>query len=152
MKTAKRSDWLAVIGISLLLLLAACAAPGNNGAANAKPVAAANPADPIPPPRDVASAITEPAPAKGRLEAVDDSCKTDADCTVKNVGNCCGAYPQCVNVDSPTFPDQVKAACAAKGQMGVCGFPSISGCQCVAGKCAASNGPSTAGPANQKLD
>ncbi len=144
MKTAKRSDRLAVIVAALLLCIAACAAPSGNGAAKAEPVAAANA---TPPPRDVAAAITDPAPVKVRLEAVDNSCKTDVDCTVKNVGNCCGAYPQCVNVASPTFPDQVKAACAAKGQMGICGFPSISGCQCVSGKCAASNGP-----APMKLD
>ena len=144
MKTAKHSDWRAVIAAALLLCVAACVAPSGNGAAKAEPVATV---EATPPPRDLAAAITDPAPAKAQVEAVDDSCKTDADCTVKNVGNCCGAYPQCVNVDSPTFPDQVKAACAAKGQMGVCGFPSISGCQCVAGKCAASDGP-----AKQKLD
>ena len=63
------------------------------------------------------------------------SCKTDSDCVVKDVGNCCGYYPACVNVDSPTFPEQVKAACAESGTAGICGFPSISGCQCVEGRC-----------------
>lgn len=156
MKTAKRSDWFVGVAAVLLLGLAACAAPSGTGAAKVEPVAAgAVPvatAEPTPPPRDIAAAIADPAAAKAAPGVVDTRCKTDADCTVKNVGNCCGAYPQCVNVDSPTFPDQVKAACAANGQMGVCGFPSISGCQCVAGQCAASNGPSTAGPTNQKLD
>jgi hypothetical protein len=146
MKTAKRSDRLAVIAAALLLCLAACAAPSGNGAAKAEPVAttSAPAADPAPPPRDIAAAITESAAAKSMPGVVDTRCKTDADCTIKDVGNCCGAYPQCVNIDSPTFPDQVKAACAASGQMGVCGFPSISGCQCVSGKCAASNGPAPA--------
>ena len=72
---------------------------------------------------------------------VDYSCQSNADCAVKNVGNCCGYYPACVNVDSPTFPEQVKAECAASGKSGVCGFPSISACQCVEGRCAAVNGP-----------
>ena len=71
----------------------------------------------------------------GTAGEVDYSCQTDADCTIKNVGNCCGYYPACVNVDSPTFPEQVMADCAATGRSGVCGFPSISGCQCVEGRC-----------------
>lgn len=88
-----------------LLVLAACAAPPNTGAAPAV--------------------------------KIDTSCKTDADCTVKDVGNCCGYYPACVNVNSPTDPEGVKAACAASGMMSVCGFPAIQACQCVQGKCEA---------------
>ncbi|HET9049107.1 MAG TPA: hypothetical protein VFN29_09155 [Chiayiivirga sp.] len=80
----------------------------------------------------------------GTRGTVDYSCRTDADCSVKDVGNCCGYYPACVNVDSPTFPEQVKAECAASGKSGVCGFPSISACQCVEGRCAAVNGPGLA--------
>jgi len=149
MKTARRTDLAAVLWLARRAGLAACARPKGNATATpgTGPVAAA-PAAPAPVPTDLAAAITEPDAAKPRLQAVDASCKTDADCTVKNVGNCCGAYPQCVNVDSPTFPDQVKAACAAKGQMGVCGFPEIAGCHCVAGTCAARPGASA--PADLK--
>lgn len=68
---------------------------------------------------------------------LDRSCKVDADCAVKNVGNCCGAAPACVNVDSPTDPEGVMAQCRATGRMSVCGFREITGCQCVQGKCAA---------------
>lgn len=68
---------------------------------------------------------------------VDVSCRTDADCVVKNVGNCCGYYPACVNVDSPTFPEQVMAECAKNDMMAVCGFADIQGCQCVEGRCSA---------------
>ena len=50
---------------------------------------------------------------------------------------CCGYYPACVNVDSPTFPEQVKAACTASGMSSICGFPAISGCECVQGRCEA---------------
>lgn len=72
-------------------------------------------------------------------DAVDYACTTDADCEVKNVGNCCGYYPACVNRESPTFPDRVKAECAKKAMMGVCGFPEIKGCSCVEGRCAAAD-------------
>jgi hypothetical protein len=72
---------------------------------------------------------------------VDYSCRVDADCEVKNVGNCCGYYPACVNVDSPTFPDLVRARCEAEGMMSICGFPEISGCQCVEGRCSNITGP-----------
>jgi len=71
---------------------------------------------------------------------VDTSCRTDADCTVKNVGNCCGHYPACVNVDSPTDPKGVQARCAKSGMSAVCGFPEISGCSCVKGTCQAAGG------------
>jgi hypothetical protein len=125
----------------------ACAAPSPNGGASAgNDVSAA-----------AVPAATSPAPAHkpmhtgGRLPpdpveaaapgAVDLGCKTDADCTVKNVGNCCGYYPACVNVNSPTDPKGVQAECAKKGMMSVCGFPEISSCSCRQGKCeAASSG------------
>lgn len=109
------------MGLVLALLLGACAAPGSQAA---DPVHRG----PIP------GAPTLGTPA-GSGSGVDRSCSTDADCTVKNVGNCCGYYPACVNVDSPTDPEGVKANCAAEGRAGVCGFPEISGCQCVQGTC-----------------
>ncbi len=78
-----------------------------------------------------ASART-PAAAAGEI---DRSCRSDADCAVKDVGNCCGYYPACVNRDSPVFPERVKAECIAKNQSGICGFPEIKGCACVDGTC-----------------
>ena len=95
-----------ILAIALLISLAACAHAA-------------------PPQKDAATA--EP--------AVDYRCTTDADCEVKNVGNCCGYYPACVNHASPTFPDRVKAECTKKGMMGVCGFPELAGCSCVEGRC-----------------
>jgi hypothetical protein len=97
-------------------------------------------AAPVPATGDVAS----PAPPKStphaprvvpKAMAVDSSCKVSADCAVKNVGNCCGAMPACVNKDSPTDPAAVQAQCQAKGMMGVCGFREISACQCDNGQC-----------------
>lgn len=68
--------------------------------------------------------------------ALDASCKTDSDCAIKDVGSCCGYNPRCLNKDSQTFPEQVKAKCANDGRVGICGFPAIAGCECVQGKCA----------------
>ena len=68
-------------------------------------------------------------------DVVDYSCRSDADCAVKDIGNCCGAYPTCVNRDSPTFPEQVRAECAKNHMASVCGFPVVQGCSCVEGRC-----------------
>ena len=73
----------------------------------------------------------------GSAPQLDTRCHTDADCTVKNVGNCCGAFPACVNVASPADPAAVQAQCRASGRMSVCGFREISGCQCKQGQCTA---------------
>lgn len=102
--------------LTLLLFASACSVP----AATAPPVAETAPTSPA------ASPVV-----------VDKSCRSDADCTVKNVGNCCGYYPACVNVGSRTDPAGVQASCQAKGMMSVCGFAEISGCSCVKGQCAA---------------
>ena len=83
--------------------------------------------------------------AEGAAGKVDTSCATSADCAVKDVGNCCGYFPACVNRDSPVFPEQVRAACEAEGRASICGFREISSCECVAGQCqAAGGGESTA--------
>ena len=68
---------------------------------------------------------------------LDTTCRSDADCTVKNVGNCCGAFPACVNLASPADPAAVQAQCRASGRMSVCGFREISSCQCSQGQCTA---------------
>ena len=104
-----------LLALLACLWLAACAG------------AAARPGDLATPPD-----ASAPAPA---TDAVDYSCKTDADCAVKDVGNCCGYYPACVNTNSKTFPDKVKADCAREGRMAICGFPEIRGCACVDGRC-----------------
>lgn len=93
--------------------------------------------------RTPANARTGPEPAPKERQAepagtpvkLDFSCKTDADCAVKNVGNCCGAKPACVNANSPTDPEGVKAECARKGMMAMCGFKAIEGCTCEQGQC-----------------
>lgn len=86
-----------------------------------------------------------PAPVPAAIDAaaageVDYRCTTDSDCAVKDVGNCCGYYPACVNAGSPTFPERVREECAREGTAGICGFPDISGCRCVAGRCESDGG------------
>jgi hypothetical protein len=71
--------------------------------------------------------------------ALDYSCGTDSDCTVKDIGNCCGAFPACVNKDSPTDPAAVKAECARRGQMSSCGFREVNQCGCRQGRCVPAN-------------
>ena len=67
--------------------------------------------------------------------ALDYACRTASDCAVKNVGNCCGQEPRCVNVNSPTDPAAVQAQCAKEGRASICGFQPIQGCECRAGRC-----------------
>ncbi len=108
--------------IACLAMLAGCS--------SSPPVASIAPAvEPV----TTAAAAASPA-------EVDYNCRVDADCAVKDVGNCCGRYPACVNRDSPTFPDRVAAECARTGMSGICGYPEISSCRCVEQRCAAVTG------------
>lgn len=123
------------------LLLVGCTAPTSTPEA---PSAAPAPAAPLAaerlaePPVAAPPAATLPtAETATRSEASNPSrsCKTDSDCAVKNVGNCCGAFPSCVNKDAKTDPATVQAQCAKAGMASVCGFQEVSGCQCVQGEC-----------------
>jgi hypothetical protein len=117
-----------VFASCLFVLLAACAAPATNGGGGVQAPAAKAP-----------PSMSRPLPANRVREApkLDYSCKADADCAVKNVGNCCGEMPACVNKDSPVDPAAVQSQCAKDGRMGVCGFREISSCSCNAGRCEA---------------
>ena len=99
--------------------LGGCAAPATSGGAD------------TPPPK---STPTPPRVAPQPV-AIDYSCRTSADCAVKDVGNCCGTLPACVNKDSPTDPAAVQAQCQGRGMVGVCGFRDIAACQCVNSRC-----------------
>jgi hypothetical protein len=121
------------------LSLIGCTAPSASPEAPAAPVAAEPaPAQPAPNP-PAPPAVAEPAPgsvpALGKTEGPARTCKTDADCTVKDVGNCCGYFPMCVNKDAKTDPAAVRAQCEKDGMASICGFKEISGCQCVQGTC-----------------
>ena len=116
------------------MLLVACVAPQNPGnmksAEPPPPMSAAE--KNVAPPQD--DGIEEKV-ADSKPGVVDFSCNTAADCKIKDVGSCCGYRPACVNKDSETFPEQVKAECAKKNMAGICGFPSISSCTCTNNKC-----------------
>ena len=129
----------------LALALAACVAsqPGNgNGNGGGAPAAdAAASGEAVAPPRKSDPLPATPLPAPGGKGAgagvpdLDRSCRVDSDCEVKNVGNCCGYYPACVNRDARPDPAAVQAACAGSGIAGVCGFQEIQACACVASTC-----------------
>ncbi len=63
------------------------------------------------------------------------SCAATRDCVVKNVGNCCGQYPMCVNRKAEVDPEAVRQECAKNDLVGVCGFPVIDHCECQKGVC-----------------
>jgi hypothetical protein len=140
--------------LALALLLAGCPKDDDAGdvaATPAPPAATAPVAGEAPAAEDAPAAATDDIPETGTAlpppsiaigepnpgapGVVDASCKTDADCAIKDVGSCCGYRPACVNSASPTFPEKVKADCQSSGRVSTCGFPAITGCKCTAGQC-----------------
>lgn len=105
--------------------LAACAAPATAPVEAPPGEQAAEPSQPPPAPPEPATPPS--APAAG---TPDYACQQASDCAIKNVGNCCGYFPRCVNKDSVFEP--VKCA---EGTVGVCGYPTITRCECTAGRC-----------------
>nr|WP_255516455.1 hypothetical protein [Luteimonas suaedae] len=103
----------------LALALAACAAPPATGQTASVPV-----------PETAGSAGGDPL-------QLDRSCRTDSDCAVKNVGNCCGYFPACVNREAQPDPEAVRARCTETGMASTCGFREISACSCVQDRCEA---------------
>ena len=91
---------------------------------------------PEPPPAETPAPAADAAPG-----AVDASCRVASDCAVKNVGNCCGHFPACVNRDAAVDPDAVRAQCERSGMASVCGWKDIQSCDCVQGHCQAVDGP-----------
>lgn len=71
------------------------------------------------------------------LAPLDASCAVDSDCAVKDVGNCCGRMPACVNREATPFDAAaMKRECERTGTSSICGFQELSGCRCEAGQCA----------------
>jgi hypothetical protein len=71
--------------------------------------------------------------------SVDRSCNVDSDCEIKDVHNCCGYSPACINKDAETDPDYVKKACLFQRKVSVCGWVSLNGCVCVENRCKDAN-------------
>jgi hypothetical protein len=127
------------------LLMASLVACGGHPQPAGETPAAPAPAPVVAPGPSAATIPVTPQPAATPLAAavageVDYGCAVDADCAVKDVGNCCGYFPACVNQDSPTFPEQVRADCAARGESSICGFAEIRACRCDSGRCVAADG------------
>ncbi|KAL7571191.1 hypothetical protein ACA910_008853 [Epithemia clementina (nom. ined.)] len=65
---------------------------------------------------------------------VDYSCTSESDCAVKDVGNCCGTYYLCVNVNFT--PNRSLACPDGNGSMyDMCGWRDIDKCICEQGRC-----------------
>ncbi|MBI2659145.1 hypothetical protein HYX05_03565 [Candidatus Woesearchaeota archaeon] len=62
-------------------------------------------------------------------------CNEDSDCVIKDVHNCCGYYPRCVNNDFTPDIEAVEQECKRSGTASICGFAEISHCECVENKC-----------------
>ena len=62
-------------------------------------------------------------------------CNVDSDCVIKDVHNCCGYFPKCVNKDYVPDITAVEKECKEKGAVSICGFPEISSCKCVKNTC-----------------
>ena len=144
----RRFDLLFLLLCALVIAsaLTACAAPAPQAAQQASataneqaPAPTGAPAQSRPDLRSLHPRTGGPLPPQVSSSPVkiDRSCASDADCTIKDVGNCCGAAPACVNVDSATDPKGVQAECARKGMASICGFRPIDHCQCVQGECTA---------------
>ena len=81
---------------------------------------------------------TSPAPEKEteKTPSVDAYvCETDADCAVKDVHNCCGYYPRCVNRAYEPDIEAVRTSCQNSGLLSVCGYPEIDECACHENRC-----------------
>ena len=124
---AANARWL-LAPLLALVVLCACSVQQATTAPPPAPVAT------TPPGGELVSGVAAD-PAQPDL-----SCKVASDCEVKNVGNCCGYFPACVNKDSAVDPEAVRAECARTGMASVCGFQDIQACECAQGQCRAVTG------------
>ena len=69
---------------------------------------------------------------------IDYRCNVNADCKVKNIGNCCGYYPKCVNSRANVNPELVSSICQKEGINSICGYQEINRCECVQSQCVGS--------------
>lgn len=132
---------LPLAALLVALSLTACSAPAPSPETPQAATTTPAPPAPMPPaaPQPPKTAPIAPAPVEQVGNATpmspDRTCKTDADCAVKDVGNCCGRFPLCVNKDAKVDPAAVRAQCAKDGMASTCGFQEVGGCQCVQGRC-----------------
>lgn len=119
--------------LMLLCSLAACAQEQADVTARAAPVSVASPA--------MADAGGDAKFDLNRyLATLNRQCAADSDCEVKDVGNCCGYFPQCVAKNATPQKEAVRTWCERNEVKSICGFQEIQGCACVAGRCTAAAG------------
>ncbi len=139
---------LVAFGFCTLLCLSAagCAqdrtAPGTGAPGAAKSAEVSAPEQALPPApveavRETPSTPTPPEDAViSPLAPLDASCAVDSDCEVKDVGNCCGRMPACVNRSAKPFDAAaIQRECERTGTSSICGFQELSGCLCESGRC-----------------
>lgn len=68
-------------------------------------------------------------------QSIDYSCRSDADCTIKDIRNCCGYYPKCVNSNAVPNQELVIDLCEISESMPICGFQTINNCVCIDNTC-----------------
>jgi hypothetical protein len=117
--------------LPLLLALGACSTPPETPIAAEPPLVASATRAATPPAAERLRAAAQP----GGPQEQPLACTADADCVVKNVGNCCGYFPQCVHRDQPVDPAAVKERCEREGRSSICGFEEPAGCACVQQQC-----------------
>ena len=74
-------------------------------------------------------------PLDDYYNSIDYSCTLDVDCVVKDVGNCCGANPVCVNSGAIVDPDHVNQICTDNSLSSTCSIDVVVGCACVNNVC-----------------
>ena len=67
-------------------------------------------------------------------------CSVNSDRVVKDVHNCCGYYPKCVNKDYIPNIASVEKECKEKGIVSICGFAEVKECRCEQNKCVSVEG------------
>ena len=67
-------------------------------------------------------------------------CEIDEDCVIKDVHNCCGYYPRCVNKDYTPDIEKVIEECKESGVASACGWPEITNCKCINNNCVSMQG------------
>ncbi len=114
----KNTAILLAVMLALLIIIGGCTSNhGKNGT------------EPETPKNDATTTLNQ------YYSSIDYSCKASADCEIKDITNCCGNYPQCVNKNAKTDPELVRILCAKEGAASICGFPSIISCECLNSRC-----------------
>lgn len=126
-----------LVALSLTACSAPAPAPETPQAAASATAPVASPAPAPQPPKTSPAPVTPPVEHAGNANPMspDRTCRTDADCAVKDVGSCCGTLPLCVSKNAQVDPAAVRAQCAKDGMASTCGFRPVSGCTCTKGRC-----------------